>query len=266
VSRVLECRDLEIGYRLGRRRVRSIKRDLSFELVAGELVCLLGANGAGKSTLLRTLAGMQEPLGGTVWLLGDELRGLPPRELARRISVVLTEPVDAGALSARGLVELGRTPYTGWLGRMTADDRERVESALAQVGGTGLAEREFRTLSDGERQRILIARALAQQPKLMVLDEPTAYLDLPSRLETLSLLRDLVSETGVTVLLATHHLDLALEYADRLWLFPAGPEFEDLPRDHPDLGAALIRTFSTGAVGIEGVIADLIERYASDGR
>jgi iron complex transport system ATP-binding protein len=240
---LVQGRALAVGYALGRGRELRLLDGADFELGAGELVCLLGPNGSGKSTLLRTIAGMHRPLAGRVDLLGQDVRARTPEWRARHVSVVLTEPVDVGALTARELVGLGRHPYTDWLGRLTAADRERVDAAIGAVHAEALAGREVKQLSDGERQRVLIARALAQEPRLMVLDEPTAYLDLPRRIETLGLLRRLVRETGVTVLLSTHHLDLALDHADRVWLLPlGGPLAIGAPEDVV-LSGALERTF-----------------------
>ena len=186
---------------------------------------------------------MQRPLAGSVEILGHDVRSRTPEWLARHLSIVLTEPIDAGALTARELVGLGRYPFTDWLGRLTATDRARVEAAIAAVDAGAIADRSVRSLSDGERQRVLIARALAQEPRLVILDEPTAYLDLPRRIETLGLLRRLVRENGVSVLLSTHHLDLALSHADRVWLLPlGGPLAIGAPEDVA-LSGALERTF-----------------------
>jgi iron complex transport system ATP-binding protein len=234
---------LTLGYPLGGGRELRLLERADFELEAGELVCLLGPNGSGKSTLLRTIAGMQRPLQGRVDLYGHDVRTRTPEWLARHVSVVLTEPIDVGALTARELVGLGRYPYTDWLGRLTPRDRERIDAAIAAVHAESLAGHEVKSLSDGERQRVLIARALAQEPKLMILDEPTAYLDMPRRIETLGLLRRLVRSTGVAVLLSTHHLDLALDHADRVWLLPlGGPLAIGAPEDVV-LSGALERTF-----------------------
>jgi iron complex transport system ATP-binding protein len=227
----------------GRERELRLLDGADFEVRAGELVCLLGPNGSGKSTLLRTLAGMQPPLAGTVELLGEDVATRSPEWLARHLSIVLTEPIDAGALTARELVGLGRYPFTDWLGRLTARDHERIEAAIAAVGALAIAEREVKSLSDGERQRVLIARALAQEPKLVILDEPTAYLDLPRRIETLGLLRRLVRENGIAVLLSTHHLDLALGHADRVWLLPTGGPLTIGAPEDVALSGALERTF-----------------------
>ena len=165
---------------------------------------------------------MQRPLAGSVELLGEDVRSRTPEWLARHLSVVLTEPIDAGALTARELVGFGRYPFTDWLGR---SDRARPRAHRRRHRRRrrrGDRRAQVRSLSDGERQRVLIARALAQEPRLVVLDEPTAYLDLPRRIETLGLLRRLVRGNGVSVLLSTHHLDLALSHADRVWLLPSG--------------------------------------------
>jgi iron complex transport system ATP-binding protein len=243
VTSLVLGRALSVGYRLGRGRELRLLERADFELEPGELVCLLGPNGSGKSTLLRTIAGMQRPLAGRVDLLGHDVRARDPEWLARHVSVVLTEPVDAGALTARELVALGRYPYTDWLGRLTPADHQRVAAAIAAVHAEPLAAHSVKSLSDGERQRVLIARALAQEPELMILDEPTAYLDLPRRIETLGLLRRLVRATGVTVLLSTHHLDLALDHADRVWLLPPGGPLEVGAPEDVALSGALERTF-----------------------
>ncbi len=217
---LLKSNNLTIGYKRNRRSVRLVAEDISVELSRGELVCLLGPNGAGKSTLMRTIAGMQTPLDGSVWLDGADVHQMSPKVLARRLSVVLTERPSTGMLSAYALVALGRHPYTDWTGKLTAADEKVVQWALTAVDATHLAHRNVNELSDGERQKVMIARALAQEPQLMILDEPTAYLDLPRRVEIMRILRKLAREEGRTILLSTHDLDLALRTADKLWLMP----------------------------------------------
>ncbi len=154
--------------------------------------------------------------------MGDDLSQLPARDLARRLSVVLTERVNPGLLSAFALASLGRHPYTDWSGRLTARDQRIVLDALDSVGAAALADRQVGELSDGERQKVMIARALAQEPAVMILDEPTAFLDLPRRVEIMQLLRRLARDSGRAILLSTHDLDLALRSADRIWLMPSG--------------------------------------------
>ncbi|MCC5604401.1 ABC transporter ATP-binding protein [Nostoc favosum] len=215
---ILTTHNLTIGYKTSRKTVRCVASDISVSLQAGELVCLLGPNGAGKSTLLRSLAGMQPPIAGEVRLLGENIYKLTPQELAKRLSLVLTEKVDVGMLSAYTLVTLGRYPYTDWWGNLTPQDQAIVTWAIKSVGAVHLAQRQVSELSDGERQKIMIARALAQSPIVMLLDEPTAFLDLPRRVEIMQLLRQLARETNQAILLSTHDLDLALRLADKVWL------------------------------------------------
>ena len=219
---ILQTRGLCIGYAPRRRPHNAVASDLEVELLEGELVCLLGPNGAGKSTLMRTLAGLQKPLAGEVLLQGRQLHGLTEGERARHLGLVLTERVDTGNLSVHALVALGRHPHTGWYGRLTPADEKVVRWAIAAVGAGELAARCVGELSDGERQKVMIARALAQEPAVLLLDEPTAFLDLPRRAEILQLLRRLAGDGDRAVLLSTHDLDLALRCADRLWLLPPG--------------------------------------------
>jgi iron complex transport system ATP-binding protein len=215
---VLSTANLSIGYKHARQPDHVVAPDVSVSLHPGELVCLLGPNGVGKSTLLRTLAAMQPALDGHVILLGDRVDRLSSRELARRLSVVLTGHINVGALSVYELVALGRYPHTNWTGRLSDHDEAIIRWAIERVGAKGLAARKVSELSDGQRQKILIARALAQEPAVMVLDEPTAFLDVPHRVHVMRILREIASSTGRAVLLSTHDLDLALRNADRVWL------------------------------------------------
>ncbi|MER6998849.1 ABC transporter ATP-binding protein [Streptomyces sp. NPDC000410] len=213
---------LTVGHRTrtawGRGTRRAVLAGLDLEARAGELTVLLGPNGAGKSTLLRTLCGLLPPLAGSVRVAGRPIAGESPAALARRLAVVLTDRVDAGLLSASELVALGRHPHTGFTGRLTEADRSAVQWALEAVGAAHLADRPAAELSDGERQRVLTARALAQEPDVVLLDEPTAFLDVPSRVALTVLLRDLTRDKGLTVVVSTHDLELALRVADAVWL------------------------------------------------
>lgn len=223
VELALRTRDLAVGYRTRRLR-RAVLEHVNLAVRAGELVCLLGPNGIGKSTLLRTLAKMQPALWGSVELGGADLRSITHAELARRLGVVLTERVAVEALPVRRIVELGRYPHSGWFGRITNRDRRVIDWAIDAVGARHLAERDFSRLSDGERQRVMIARALAQEPVVLVLDEPTAFLDVPSRVELMGLLRQLTREGPLAVVVSTHDLELALRTADMVWLVMPGGE------------------------------------------
>jgi iron complex transport system ATP-binding protein len=209
--------DLSVGYRT-RRAPRTVLRSLDLTVRPGELVCLLGPNGVGKSTLLRTIARMQPPLAGTIEVGGLALNRLSHSDLARLMGIVLTERILAGALSARRVVELGRYAHVGWLGRLATKDREVVEWAIDAVSAHAFACNDIGTLSDGERQRIMIARALAQEPLLLLLDEPTAFLDLPSRIELMALLRRLARDEQLAIVVSSHDLELTLRTADTLWL------------------------------------------------
>jgi iron complex transport system ATP-binding protein len=219
---ILRTENLTIGYPIRREAPVVVTENITVGLQPGELVCLLGPNGAGKSTLMRTLAGMQPRLNGRILLNQQDLSTLSAKQLARHLSVVLTEPINAGMLTAWDLVSLGRHPYTNWAGKLTAVDETAVNQAITAVGATTLAHRHVNTLSDGERQKIMIARALAQEPGVMLLDEPTAYLDLPRRVETMHILRQLARNAQCAILLSTHDLDLALRNADKIWLMPKG--------------------------------------------
>jgi len=168
------------------------------------------------------MAGMQKPLAGAVELGGVNIHELPARELAKQLSVVLTERISIGAMTAYSLVALGRYPHTNWAGTLNDNDHEVIQWALKTTGASEFANRNVGELSDGERQRVMVARALAQEPQLMILDEITAFLDLPRRVEIMQMLRDLARTTNRAILLSTHDLDLALRSADVIWLLPKG--------------------------------------------
>jgi iron complex transport system ATP-binding protein len=216
---------LSIGYRHGRRRRVTIASDLSVSLEAGTFTVLLGPNGAGKSTFIRTITGLQPPLAGTVRLDGESIHAMSPRTRARQLAVVLTHQVKPWGLTARGLVALGRHPHTKLSGVLSDHDEAVVDRALRATEADVLADRQLAELSDGERQRVMVARALAQEPRAMILDEVTAFLDLPHRVDIMLMLRRLAHSTGTALLLSTHDLHLALRTADRLWLLSPGGRF-----------------------------------------
>ena len=243
----LTTNHLTIGYSHGRRTTQ-VFEGINVTLYPGELTCLIGPNGAGKSTLMRTLAGMQAPLNGRVMLGESNLHQVPAQRLAKQLAVVLTERIDVGNLSSYALAALGRHPYTDWRGHLSAHDEAVVREALTTVGAAPLAARPVNELSDGERQKVMIARALAQEPAVLLLDEPTAFLDLPRRVEVLQLLHKLAWERDCAILLSTHDLELALRLADRLWLMPTGgPLHVGLPEELV-LNGTLAATFQSEGV------------------
>ena len=245
---ILTARTLSIGYTGGRRPARVVARDIDVSLDSGDFVCLLGPNGAGKSTLLRTLAGMQPPLDGHVRIAGRDTSEMSTAEVAQVLSVVLTDRVSAGAMTVRDLVGLGRHPHTDWIGRFTPEDEQAVSWSIRAARAEDLEHRNVAELSDGERQRVMIARALAQQPDLMILDEPTAFLDLPRRVEILALLRDLAHTTRKAILLSTHDLDLALRCADRVYLLPSEGALQTGAPEDLVLNGAFERAFGSDGV------------------
>lgn len=219
--------NLSIGY-----RNYVVQSDLNLVVDKGNLICMLGTNGCGKSTLLRTLAGLQPSLAGKVFLQGQSLVDLSAQQKAKLFALVLTDPVETKNMTVYDVIALGRYPYSNWLGNLSEEDKHFIQRALLQVKLQHKAFSRISELSDGERQRIMIARALAQDTPLILLDEPTAHLDLPNRVDTMLLLRRLAHETGKAVVLSSHELDLALQTADRLWLMsPQKGMYCGLPED-----------------------------------
>ena len=217
----LEGIGLSLGYSQQGKR-KELLQDLSFKLYSGELTCLLGPNGVGKSTLIKAILGDLKPWEGKLLLDQQELSSYGIEERAKRIAVVLTEPSYPGNLTVGQLVALGRTPHMGWMGKLGAEDRKWVDQALSDTRLTALQDERLGELSDGQRQKAMIARALAQDGNVLVLDEPTAHLDLINRLEIMTLLREISQKKEKAVLVVTHDLDIALETADRFWLMNCG--------------------------------------------
>ncbi len=215
---VIQTSGLQIGYPLKNGKRKIVHAGLDLQLYQGEVTCLLGLNGAGKSTLLRTLGGFQTPLSGDISLLSKPFFSYSQAELSLIIGVVLTEKTNAGGITVYDLVSLGRHPYTGFFGRLQKEDHAIIEQSLDEAGITQKAYNYVSELSDGERQKAMIAKTLAQQCPVILLDEPTAFLDVTSRIGTMALLRKLAKEQNKTVLLSTHDMDLAIQMADCLWL------------------------------------------------
>ena len=214
---ILTTDNLAVGYRNGKQQV-TLLQGLNLSLEKGRLVALLGQNGAGKSTLLRALTSDEPPLNGSIEVDGKNLMDLSQKDRSRLIGLVSTERIQAGALTVTELVGLGRQPHTGFLGRLDDEDREIIRQSMADAGIIGKADDYVASLSDGERQKAMIARALAQQTPIIILDEPTAFLDVASRIETMRLLQTLAHDRGKAVLLSSHDISQSLMLADELWL------------------------------------------------
>ena len=210
---MIEIRDLTTGY-----GEKVVTEHINAQLEHGELVCLLGANGIGKSTLLRTLCGFLKPLKGDICIEGKTMKDIRPSRLGRMVGVVLTERIDAEHMTVKDIVAMGRNPYTGFWGNLNEGDNKLVLAAMQQVGIESFKDRMIQTLSDGERQKVLIAKALAQQTPIIILDEPTAFLDYASKIETLRLLQRLAHNTGKIIFMSTHDVEMALQLSDKLWL------------------------------------------------
>ena len=214
---LLSAENLRVGYLLGKKEIK-VCDGMNFELKRGELVALLGPNGAGKSTLLRTLSSSLQPLSGNVYYSGRLLKNISQRDLSRKISVVLTDHTQAGGLTVSELVSLGRQPYTGFFGRLKARDLCLVDDAINSVGLSFKSNSYMAELSDGERQKAMIAKALVQETDVLLLDEPAAFLDVASKLELMALLRQIAVERDCAVLFSSHDVEQALTLSDKLWL------------------------------------------------
>lgn len=228
----LDISQLEIGYKPTKNAAIKVAGPVDLSIAPGELVCLLGQNGAGKTTLLRTLAGILPPLSGKVSIHGKNVSEIHKKTLAQSLSVVLTDRIGHGNLTVYELISLGRTPHTGWFGSLGQVDQDKIQTAIAQTELQPLMHKSIHQISDGERQKVMIARALAQDTPVILLDEPTAHLDLPNRLTIIRLLRKLARETNKAIILSTHELDMALQAADVIWLMTMEKQmFSGTPED-----------------------------------
>jgi len=221
LTHIMTSQDLSIGYKTGKSENR-LMDGLNLDIPSGKFIALLGANGVGKSTLIRTLANLQAPLSGKVLLNGQDITAYSTKAFAQKVSLVLTDPIQSGNLNVRELVEMGRYPFTNWTGRLMALDHEKVENAIQLCAIKYLAEANITEISDGQLQKAMIARALAQDGDLMLLDEPTVHLDANNRYTVLELLRKLVDETQKSVLISTHQVEITLKMADEIWLGTCG--------------------------------------------
>ena len=224
-------KNLSLGYAKGKVR-KEILNGLDFQLFPGHLTCLLGPNGVGKSTLIKAILGQLKPWAGELVLDGKPIETYNHLDLARKLSVVLTEPFLPGNMTVGQLIALGRIPHTGWTGKLGLSDLEAVEKALSATKIQYLKEERLAEISDGQRQKAMIARALAQDGKIMILDEPTAHLDLVNRFEIMHLLQEIAKNQEKAILVVTHDLEIALETADEFWLLNCGtPLISGMPED-----------------------------------
>lgn len=258
---ILATQDLSIGYKQGKKESLCLLSDINLSISRGEMVCLLGPNGAGKSTLMRTIAGIQAPLAGYTLVEGVPIRDRNFKEIAQLLSIVLTERINVGNLTVYHIVSLGRHPYTSWMGKLSEEDNDKIKWALEQVGLLHYANNFINELSDGERQRVMIAKALAQDTPLIMLDEPTAHLDLPNRVEIMRLLHRLARETNKAILLSTHELDLALQAADVIWLMARGKKVKVGAPEDLVLNGSIEETFHNKSFNFDRKTGNFIMNY-----
>lgn len=215
---VLKTENLSIGY-LDKKNKNIVASNINLSIKKGKLIAVLGKNGIGKSTLLRTISKVQKPLNGTVFINQKHLQKYTNKELSTILSLVLTERLPESQITVFELVALGRQPYTNWIDKLSETDLEKINWAIKQTEIEHLKEKFFYELSDGQLQRVLIARALAQDTDIIILDEPTAHLDLHHTIKIFSLLKKLVEETSKTIILSSHEVNLAIQFADEITLF-----------------------------------------------
>jgi iron complex transport system ATP-binding protein len=222
----LHAQNLSIGY--GSDKI--IFSDISFSADEGEMIALLGVNGIGKSTLLRTISGLQKSVSGTIWVGENLLETMTVQERAKLISVVLTERIFVDNISVKEFITLGRMPYTGWLGKLSASDTSEVEKVIVLMKIEKLQHKVFNQISDGEKQKALIARALCQQTPHIILDEPTAFLDFRNKKEILELLSSISVHMKKTIILSTHDIEASLEYCSKCWLMTEDKKFMEIKK------------------------------------
>lgn len=246
----IELKNVSVGYEQTGGTPLEILKDINYDAAPGEMVALVGSNGIGKSTLLRTMVGFQKYFAGEVKVNGSELDEIGIKELARIMSFVSTENIRVANMTVFDLVAYGRFPYTNWMGKLTETDRQKVDDAIQKVGLQGFENRQITRVSDGERQRAMIARAVAQDTPVIILDEPTAFLDVSNKYEIFHLLQVLAHERGKTIILSTHDLNIALREVDKLWIVTDNGLFQGAPEDAV-LGGWLNRLFQNENIGFD---------------
>jgi iron complex transport system ATP-binding protein len=230
MTTILQANQLSVGYRSGT-QVRKVISNLSISVCRGELIGIIGPNGIGKSTLLRSIAKLQDPLEGEILIDGQSIKKYSRNLFAQKVSFVSTEIIKLNHCTLRQLVSFGRSPYTNWFGQLSDEDEALVSEAIEMVGLTLLSHRMINEVSDGERQRVMIARTLAQDTDIIILDEPTAFLDMPNKFEVIHLLSELTRKKKKTILFTSHDLNIAMREADRLWLITPNALIDGAPED-----------------------------------
>jgi len=226
MNKILDIKSLSIGYQ------SEIQKDINVELYEGQFVCLIGPNGIGKSTFLKTISNVIPAISGEVILQEENLLNLNSKDLSKLISLVLTDHIDGFNLRAIDVIRMGRYPHTGFWGKLNSEDVKIIEEYVRQIEIENLINRQFSELSDGEKQKVMIAKALVQQAPLMLLDEPTAFLDFPTKANLLVLLRKLAKNNNLGIILSTHDIELALKTADQIWLFTENHQLiKGMPED-----------------------------------
>lgn len=220
MKEILKTKSLSIGY-----EGKIVVSDINVTLNEGDIIALVGPNGAGKSTLFKTFSTHIKPVGGTIELFGKDLLSISPKERAKLLGIVLTERPDDMFMKVYDVVAAGRYPYTGMFGKLSENDEKEIKVSLELVGVNHLIDRVFNTLSDGEKQKVMIAKAIAQNTPIIMLDEPTAFLDYPSKIELFSLLKKLAKEQHKAILFSSHDLELLLRYTDNLWIIAKNQPF-----------------------------------------
>lgn len=248
---MLQLENLAVGYRGSR---GAVVNAISSTVQSGEFVCILGRNGAGKSTLMRTLAGLQPALAGQALLNGNSIAAMSAASRAQQVAVVLTERVSSPGLRVADVVAMGRQPFTNWRGSLNSNDLCITNEALSAAGVEQFRARYLDDLSDGERQRVMIARALTQTARLMILDEITAFLDLPGRIEIMTMLKRHAQQAGMIVLLSSHDLDLSLQLAGTVWLLNGSGSMDIGSPDVLTHAGAISKAFDTDAFSFSHLV------------
>lgn len=259
VEHIIETKDLVIGYKANSIKT-IVQSNLNLSLKKGELCCLIGPNGVGKSTLLKNLSAQLTCLSGDIELQGQSLKDYDTLELAKTLSLVLTESIQIPNLKVKELIAMGRFPYTNFWGKLNAKDQEKVDEAIAILSLNALADRSVIELSDGEKQKAMIAKALAQDTPLILLDEPTAFLDFPSKMAILAELRNIAHHKQVAIVLSTHDLELALKMADLIWLFPEKNVFKSGTPEDLVLSGEISKAFSNKILSFDLDTAHFVQR------